>query len=285
MSNNFVKKFTAAILVSIGASVAHAGPVILAGTDADDHGQSTATANEDGWLFMQRVVENLGPQVTNGNKIVAILGSTSTAAQAANSAFDKSSLVAQGWTRANIGVSQLAGFFAGTGAVSSANAGLILLDSGSANVGGGVDGTTFVPYASNINNFVGGGGGLFSQANGYQWLSALIPTLTVVGTGGSGIDLTAAGISAFPGLTNADLSAGPWHNYFTGFAPLGSFGNSGTNAIIIGAAGQGTPGGGTGGTITNPGGTGTGTGTVPVPASILLIVGGIALMTFRQMRK
>jgi hypothetical protein len=284
MSNNFVKKFAVAILVSMGASAAYAGPVILAGTDADDHGQATTTANEDGWLFIQRVVENLAPQVTNGNKVVAILGSTSTAASAANSAFDKSSLVAQGWTRANIGVSQLAGFFAGTGTISTATAGLILLDSGT-NVSGGVDGSTFVPFANTINNFVGSGGGLFSQANGYAWLSALIPTLTVVNASDTGINLTPSGVSAFPGLTNADLSAGPWHNYFTGFAPLGSFGNSGVNAIIIGAAGQGTAGGGTGGTITNPGGTGTGAGTVPAPASMLLIAGGIALMAMRRIRK
>jgi hypothetical protein len=268
-------KSVAALFVASASMVAYAGPVILSGTDADDHGSASATANIDGWFFMQRVVENLAPQVSNGNKVVAILGSTSDAAAAANSAFDKSNLAAAGWTRANIGVADLAGFFAGTGASNVGNAGMILLDSGS-NVTGGVDGTTFVPYANNINNFVGNGGGLFSQANGYEWLSALIPTLNVVDQGATGINLTAAGNSAFPGLTDDDLSAGPWHNYFTGFAPLGSFGNSTGRAIIVGAAGQGSTGGG--GSITNPGGSGT----VPLPASVLLVMAGGVLLAIRK---
>ena len=42
---------------------------------------------------------------------------------------------------------------------------------------------------------------------------------TDIGGGGLGTDitLTAAGGTAFPGLTNADLAgADPWHNYFSG---------------------------------------------------------------------
>ena len=65
---------------------------VLAGTDADDHGGVSGGVNQDGWFFMQRALENLAPGVTNGNKVVTILGSTSTAASAITSAFNLSNL-------------------------------------------------------------------------------------------------------------------------------------------------------------------------------------------------
>ena len=43
--------------VCLASSSAFAGPFILAGTDADDHGFVAAGANQDGWLFMQRALE------------------------------------------------------------------------------------------------------------------------------------------------------------------------------------------------------------------------------------
>ena len=80
--------------------------------------------------------------------------------------------------------------------------------------------------AGAINAFVGGagnpatGGALFSQgesgAGAYGWLTALISGILATDAGSGGIPtditLTAAGTTAFPGLTNADLSgAAPWH--------------------------------------------------------------------------
>jgi len=60
-----VTKFTSIAFVCSGiilhCSPSYAGPFILAGTDADDHGSATASANVDGWLFMQKVLENLAP--------------------------------------------------------------------------------------------------------------------------------------------------------------------------------------------------------------------------------
>jgi hypothetical protein len=255
-----LKLLAASLLMA--SSTAFAGPFILAGTDADDHGSVSGGVNQNGWLFMQRALENIGAGVTNGKTTVAILGSTFTAANAANSAFDLSSLNAT-WDRANIAVTDFSAFFSGAGAVNINTVGILMMDSAS-NVTGGVAGSTFTPYASIINSFVGAGGGLFSQANGYDWLTALLPAVSVTVDQNSGLVLTADGNTAFPGLTNADLSAGPWHNWFDGFSPIPTlatgFGNGLTRSVIIG---------GTGGSITNPG------RSVPVPGSLTLLGAGL----------
>lgn len=262
-------KFKLAIAaICLASSTAFAGPFILAGTDADDHGEVTGGVNQDGWFFMQRALENIGAGVTNGNRRVAILGSTGSAAAAANSAFNLSSLVGGGWTSSSIAIGDFASFFAGSTTVNINNVGILLMDSGG-NVGGGVAGSDFTAYASTINSFVGGGGGLFSQANGYAWLTALLPAVTVTDEFATGILLTVAGNAAFPGLNNADLSAGPYHNRFNNFSPISTLGTGSTtrNAIIIG---------GTGGSITNQ---------VPEPGVLALMGLGLAGLGFARRRK
>lgn len=113
-----------------------------------------------------------------------------------------------------------------------------MMDSGT-HVGGGVAGSAFTPYAAAINSFVGAGGGLFSQANGYQWLAALGLGVTVVSEAHQGLALTAAGTAAFPGLNNGDLSAGPYHNSFSNVGAIPVLATStitGSN-VILGASG------------------------------------------------
>jgi hypothetical protein len=239
-----------AVLSSIGIALvtqsAVAGPFILDGTDADEHGQATATTNQDGWLYIQRGLENLAsaPSLTTPNRVVVALGSESTALAAVQSAFNFSSLPSLGWTFSSVPVLTQATF---TSAL--AGAGIIHLDSGG-NIGGGLtsaEEAVLTANAAAINTFVANGGGLFSHANDYGWLSALVPGLTALNVGDVGLQLTPAGTAAFPGLTNADLSAGPWHNAFgnVGTIPVlatgvGSFSGS---PVIIGSAG---------GSITNP---------------------------------
>jgi hypothetical protein len=262
-------KLAAIAAASVMANAAYAGPFILAGTDADDHGSATATANVDGWLFMQKSIENIGAAVTNGAKIVYSLGSNvgSQAYNAAFSAFSKSSLATSGWTFQNVNTAVNITTFLQGGA---ASAGIIMLDSSSSNVSGGLDASEQSALSTNasfINTFVGSGGGLFSQANNYAWLTALVPTLTVNFDQESGLALTAAGNAAFPGLTNSDLSSGPYHANFTNVGALpvlakgiGSY--AGYN-VILGASG---------GSITVP------VTSVPEPETYALMLAGLGLM-------
>lgn len=113
---------------------------------------------------------------------------------------------------------------------------------------------------------------MFSQANGYSWLTTLLATVTVTpqntaGIGG-GLTVTPAGQTAFPGLTNADLSGGPYHQIFSttgGLTVLGE--NSSKQAVVIG---------GRSGSITTQ---------VPEPTSLALVglaLAGIALSAKRK---
>ena len=256
-----LKQQSALVITGVlAAGSAHAGPFILAGTDADDHGSATSTANLDGWLFMQKSLENLAAssELTTTNKVVVSLGSNAntTAGNAAQSAFAKSSLAAAGWTFLQVSDLTSASFDS-----SIALAGIVMLDSAS-NVSGGMtsaEDAVLTSKAAAINSFLGGGGALFSQAGAYGWLSALVPGLVVNGVGDQGLNLTAAGKAAFPGLTDADLSAGPYHEYFTnvGLIPVLATGQSGALNVVIGAAG---------GSITNP---------IPEPSSIALLALGL----------
>ncbi len=246
---NVLAAGSALLIFSSSAPTLLAGSFIIAGTDADDHGSVSGGANQDGWLFMQRALENIAPGVTNTNKTVVVLGSTgSQAGAAATSAFGLSTLPANGWTLNFVDtVANLTSFFTGSGI---SGAGILMMDSGD-NVGGGstaLERAVFTANASVIDSFLGGGGGLFSQANGYGWVSSLVPGLTVTNEQNDGLALTAAGTAAFPGLTNQDLSAGPWHNFF---------GNTGTLPILAISTDTSRPGvpvilGAQGGSVTNP---------------------------------
>jgi PEP-CTERM motif len=256
--------------VWVACSAAQAGPFILAGTDADDHGSFSSGVNQEGWFFMQRAIENIGVGVTNGNQTVVVLGSTNSSSgtdayDAATSAFVHSSLAAAGWSIAYIdGADSITAFLQG----GAAGAGIIMLDSGS-NVTGGVTTSELTALTNNatfLNTYLAAGGGLFSQANGYDWLSPLLPSVTVNDFQTTGLTLTAAGTAAFPGLADSDLSAGPYHQNFTNIGTLpvlatGIGGNTSLNVIM--GAGSGS--------ITDPG-----PSPIPEPSTYALMLVGLA---------
>ena len=213
------------------SGIALAGPVIIDGSDAEEHGGVSGGVNFSGWEYFQRGFENLLPQVGNGNVVAVCLGCTGNTQTAFASAFDLATKPAL-WTRETIdGETNIANFFAGTLPRTLANTGLLYFPTGG-NTSGGMTSAELAVLNANaaaINSFVGGagnplvGGGLFAHGEGnttgaWGWLTTLIPGIIPVESGGSGnLQLTPAGVTAFPGLTNADIAgAQPWHNHFEG---------------------------------------------------------------------
>jgi hypothetical protein len=224
-----------AFVASMGlfATQAYAGPVIIDGTDANDHGTALGGVNQAGWLYMQKALENLAGAVTpTASKTVVSLGTdTGQAAIAIQSAFTLSSLPGAGWTLTHIAGAPAINTYFST--LSTANTGILYLPT-AGNSGGDLDTAELAAVNANaakINAFVAGtadpttGGALFAMAESgtgaWGWLTGLIPGIVPVDQGSTGIGtditLTAAGAAAFPGLTNAQLAgADPWHGNFSG---------------------------------------------------------------------
>lgn len=300
-NNRIFGKILSAFLLCVSTS-ALAGPIIIAGTDADDHGFVSGGVNQTGWAFMQKAFENIGGAVTNGSTSIVCLGCNgSSASQAFQSATMLSSL-GGAWTVAQLSNAvDIVNFFNGSGTQNVNNTAIIYMPTVSSNVGGGIDDTQLAIVNANgtaLNNFVAAGGGLFTQeqANsniGYGWLMSLIPGFTVLGDNIGGINdstslaLTADGAAAFPGLTNGDLTnATPWHAYFE---------NYGTSLKAL-AVGNGDGVGGLNDAVVLGGGVGAvivcgAPGQpdcpteVPEPATLpLLVAGALGLLAWRRKR-
>ncbi len=298
-----MKKLLLSMALSVSALSAYAGPVIIAGTDADDHGSVSGGVNRTGWFFMQRALENIAPQVTNGStRIVCIGCNGSTASSALQSALSLSS-IAPTWTSVSLtSTTDITNFFNGTGTVNVNNTGMVYMPTVDSNVGGGITNAQLAIVNANaaaLNTFVGNGGGLFTQeqANsniGYGWLSTLLPGLSARGdNGGPDFDsntltVTPAGLAAFPGLNDTIISsATPWHAWFT---TTGNFG--GLSALVTGPVESGPGGaiqqqpvvlgasGAGGGSITTPP---PPTGSVPLPGTLALL--GLGLIAFSAKRR
>lgn len=274
MTMTTVRTFTVVMFAALAmAAPAFAGPVIIDGTDANDHGTVSGGVNVNGWEYMQRALENVGGQLSGPaavSKRIAVLGInpgvSSQARNAINSAFGLSTLAGAGWGLDFYdSAASISTYFSGIGL---ANTSILYLPT-YGNSSGDMDFAEMASVNANatqIQGFVAAGGGLFamgeSGSGAWGWLTTLIPGIvaTDVGAGGIGTDitLTPAGATAFPGLTNGDLAgADPWHGYFSG--------NLGTLSVM----GTALDGGNTRNVII-----GGGTQTVisaPFPASLLLL--------------
>lgn len=205
------------------AGAAVGGPIILGGDDLTDHGSvdSSGTLFE-GWLYIQKALENIRPRVTkpNNGRVAAIGSAPSTATSG-----DAGAAIGNAAAKAGMPVdyfdtpAEMQALF--DGLKNNTLQPMILWISGD---GAGNDlgddsnkVTTLTNNAKVIADFVNVGGGLLSHGSEYGWLSALLPGSTTPDTGGgSDLELTSEGSSAFPGLTNDDVNAGPWHNHFEG---------------------------------------------------------------------
>jgi uncharacterized protein (TIGR03437 family) len=214
----------------------YGGAVVIDGTDANEHGHVSGGKNQEGWLYMQRVLESLAARVPlNAAKIVADLGTDeNTGARAAiDSAFNLSSLPSAGWRLVHVNGSDNVNLWLTN--LGIANTGILYVPTyshvaGDLSVG---EMAAVNARATNIARFFTGngdasrGGAVFAMSESntdtrqgaWQWLQALFPGIGVInyGTGGVATDikLTPDGGNTLAGLTNDDLvDVHPWHNSF-----------------------------------------------------------------------
>ncbi len=211
------------------------GPVIIGGDDLTDHGSVDDTTVPptlfEGWLYIRKALENIVPNVTRADDgTVAVLGSTESQelGDDAGAAYFWAVPQVAGLSGVNFheGEEEIAQFFADLAAGTAKPAIIVISGTGAGNdLSDDDDGDAFsddegAALASNalaIGNFVNSGGGLMSHGTEYGWLFALLPGASTVDSGSSGdLYLTPEGTTAFPGLTNNDINAGPWHNHFEG---------------------------------------------------------------------
>lgn len=242
------------------------GAVIIDGTDANDHGDFSNNQNTRGWLYMQKVLENLATKISPGTaKVVVNLGASNASGldsrEAIQSAFDRSFLPANGWRLEHVDTA--ANITTWLTNLSTANTGILYIPTYNL-FDGDLEASEMaainaqaVKIANYINRSSGNSGALFAmgEAGGsgnsarWGWLRELFPGISFVDRGINGVEsnitLTPDGMAAFPGLTNADLALDPdeaWHNHFTGnlgtlkvlgIAPEGS----NTRSVILGGVG------------------------------------------------
>lgn len=287
-----LRRIAAACVLAGVSGLSMAGPVILGGDDLTDHGSRTAAGvNLAGWLYIEKAVSNVLSGVTRaGAKTTDIIALGSVA----NPTFDASNAGGAIGSAANV-LGKTVTYIDGATAI---NAFFVSLANGTINPNmlwfSGTDalnnldaaeGATLTANAAAINAFGASGGGIMAHGFGsvaYGWLSALLPGLSDSGScSSSGATLTAAGIAAFPGLTNAnvDSNAGPCHSSF-----VGNFG--GLTTLAVDSANRSYIIGGGAGTLIQCGQLGQPPcpARVPEPSSLLLVaIAGLGLaVTLRR---
>lgn len=274
------RALVALVILLLGGGTAWGGPVILGGDDLTDHGDRVGAANIQGWLYIQKAIDNLNTSATRpGASGIAALGSFDEvifpgggAGAAIGSAADVLGLAVTYFD----GAAAINGFFTSLAAGSVNPRVIWLAGTGAFNDLDAAEGLALTGNAAAINSFVASGGGLMAHGSGtdaYGWLSALLPGLIEsFGCNSTGATLTPAGQAAFPGLSNSDINitAGPCHSHFSGnFGGLVTLALDGSNPAlpyIIGAGGGGVIQCGQAGQPACP---------TPEPGTLLLLGAGV----------
>lgn len=207
------------------------GPVILGGDDLTDHGgyDGTTQTNTEGWLYIEKAIANIKPHVTRpgADGSIAALGSADPNFDVNQSYFgDAGAAIASAGVKNSMPVSYYADDAAIGAFFDALRAGTlkpsiiwIAGDNASNDLGSNGGATALSSNATTIGDFVNSGGGLMSHGTEYGWLGGVLPGVSGNGCNGGSSDdleLTAEGLASFPGLTNADVNAGPWHACFEG---------------------------------------------------------------------
>ena len=171
--------FTFLAVVVFVASASAGGPVILGGDDLTDHGFRSGTTLSDGWLYIQKALENIAPSVTRAgnNGSVAVLGSADSTATINNAgaAYHFAVLNAaattslDGTVTFHNGAAAINQFFADlaasevTPAIGVNPAIIVTAGEGAVNDLDSSEGTALTNNALAIANFVNSGGGLLAH--------------------------------------------------------------------------------------------------------------------------
>ena len=215
--------FVALLTWTGSAAAALGGPVIIGGDDLTDHGERDSSTGDliDGWLYLQRALENVSPKVVKPNDgSVAALGSSAST----SSCCDAGAAIGFAAAKAGLTVTYydddtgIEAFFDALAAGTATPRIIWISGTGAGNdIESQEEADALTNNATAIADFVNAGGGLVSHGSEYGWLFALLPGLSDVGGGSSGdLYLTPAGAAAFPGVTEENVNAGPWHNHFEG---------------------------------------------------------------------
>lgn len=204
------------------------GPVILGGEDMTDHGSYDGTDNQNGWLYIEKAIANIKPKVNRvgADGSIAALGSTDPSFDPTQSySGDAGAAIASAGVKNSMpvhyypGDTEIESFFDALRA-GTVNPSIIWIagNDASNDLSSNGGATALSNNASTIGDFVNSGGGLMSHGTEYGWLGGVLPGVTMGCSGGGDgdLELTTDGQAAFPGLTNPDVNAGPWHGCFDG---------------------------------------------------------------------
>ena len=196
--------------------------MILGGDDMDDHGSVDGGGNAvNGWLYIQRAIENIGPNVTrsgNDGSIAALgsaAGSIATSSDAGASIDLAGSKTGRTVTHYE-GAAAIDTFFTNLASAATNPAIIHLAGDQATNDLSAAEKTALTSHAAEIASFVSSGGGLFSHGTYYGWLTALLPGASAVASVGNSLYFTGDGLTDLPGLTVGNINAGPWHSHFEG---------------------------------------------------------------------